>query len=259
MDPTFEPPVPSRRKPGSETEAHRRLKRAAADWAVANRLPLLGFEVRVPRGPYRADVAALSRRPSADSAVAALFECKQARSDFLRDEADEPVLRRETAECSARLQTLRSLVAGHRPDLRKGESLFPEYDDWDLRGLRHDGLERLQRDLEVRQRKIVASVKFARLHRYHAADYLYLVTTAGLIESHEVPSGWGWLELPESGQGLVLRAAPLRHVTSPGVRMAWLESVALSGSRAHLRSLPPLITAAAPAATGERSVTSNRT
>ncbi|MFO1450474.1 MAG: hypothetical protein U1F61_20095 [Opitutaceae bacterium] len=82
-------------------------------------------------------------------------------------------------------------------------------------------------------------MKFARLHRYHAADYLYLVTTAGLIESHEVPSGWGWLELPESGRGLVLRAAPLRHVTSPGVRMAWLESVALSGGRAHLQSLPP--------------------
>lgn len=242
-EPTGPSPVASttaRRGATSESAVHRALKRAAGEWALENRFPVLGFEVRVPASPYRADVAAASRHPSADGGVVALFECKQARSDFLRDEADEPTLRCETAECADRLKTLTSLVAAHRPDLRRGAALFPDYDDYDLRGLRHDGLERLQRDLEIRQRKLVRSVKFARLHRYHAADYLYLVTTAGLIEPHEVPVGWGWLDVSTQDGRVALRQPPQRHVTTSALRLAWLESMAMAGGRFQLRGLPPI-------------------
>ena len=238
--PSTDPSPRVRGGAASETVLHRILKRAAGEWALANRFPLLGFEVRVPASPYRADVAAASRHPAADGGVVALFECKQARSDFLRDEADEPALRRETADCAGRLRTLSALVAGHRPDLRKGVALFPEYDDYDLRGLRHDGLERLQREVEIMQRKLVRSVKFARLHRYHAADYLYLVTTEGLIEPHEVPVGWGWLECATQEDRLTLRQPPQRHVTATAQRLAWLESMAMAGGRSQLRGLPPM-------------------
>jgi hypothetical protein len=237
----FTDPSPAvRRGATSETAVHRTLKRAAGEWALDNRFPVLGFEVRVPASPYRADVVAASRHPTDEGGVVALFECKQARSDFLRDEADEPTLRRETADYADRLRTLSALVAGHRPDLRKGVALFPEYDDYDLRGLRHDGLERLQRDLEIMQRKLVRSVKFARLHRYHAADYLYLVTTEGLIEPHEVPVGWGWLEVATQDGRLTLRQPPQRHVTATALRLAWLESMAMAGGRSQLRGLPPI-------------------
>lgn len=222
---------------GGESLAHRELKRRAMAWALGRRLPLLGCEVRVPHSPYRADLAATSRRPAGEAGLVALFECKQARSDFLRDEADEPEVRKEAEELTLRATALRALIAGHRPDLRRGEYLFPEFDEYDLRGLRHETLEKVERELAVRQNKILRSLKFARLHRYHAADHLYLVTFQGLIEPHEVPDGWGWLESTIDRDGLCLRCPPVRHPTTPAVRLAWLESIALAGARSHLRSL----------------------
>lgn len=218
-------------RPGGETPAHRQLKRLAFEWALANRLPLAGFEVRVPRSGYRADVVALSRHPTGDHGVCAVFECKQARSDFLRDEADEPRVRLRRAELTERVHSLRSLIGVHRPDLRRSEELFPEFEEFDLRGLRHETLEQLERELEVVQEKLIHGVKFARLRRYRLADHLYLVTEPGLIEIHEVPSGWGWLV--RSGGTLDLRLRPVRHGTDASIRLAWLESLAVAGSRAH--------------------------
>ena len=232
---TFESKVHPARS--GESIAHLELKRLATEWALSQRLPLLGCEVRVPRSPYRADLVAASRRLLGETGVVALFECKQARSDFLRDEANEPEVRRTAEELAARAGELRGLIAGHRPDLRRGQSLFPEFDEYDLRGLKHDTLEKIERALEICQNKILRSLKFARLHRYHAADHLYLVTVRGLIEPHEVPTGWGWLETGSSGDGLCLRHPPVRHATTAEVRLAWLESIALAGARAHLRSL----------------------
>lgn len=218
-------------KSTGESSAHRRLKRLAFDWARANRLPLAGFEVRVPRSGYRADVAALSRHPAAEHGVCAVFECKQARSDFMRDEADEPRARKRCAELSERIHSLRSLIGMHRPDLRRNEELFPEFEEFDFRGLRHDTLEQLERELESVQEKLLHGVKFSRLRRYRLADHLYLVTEPELIEPHEVPAGWGWLV--RSGAALELRLRPVRLATDAAIRLSWLESLAVAGCRAH--------------------------
>jgi hypothetical protein len=218
-------------KSTGETPAHRQLKRLAFDWARANGLPLAGFEVRVPRSGYRADVAAMSRHPTGENGVCAVFECKQARSDFLRDETDESRARLRCAELTERVHSLRSLIGMHRPDLRRSEELFPEFEDFDLRGLRHETLEQLELELETLQEKLMHGVKFARLRRYRLANHLYLVTEPEIIESHEVPSGWGWLV--RSGSTLELRLRPVRLVTDSAIRLAWLESLAVAGCRAH--------------------------
>lgn len=220
-----------------ETEAHQSLKRRAFDWARANGLPVAGFEVRVPRSGFRADVVAASRHPTGENGVVALFECKQARADFLRDETDEAGAKERLADVMQRVLHLRGLVAEHRPDLRRGESLFAEFDDYDFRGLRHETLEALEREWILLQSKLVHAVKFARLRRYQAADYLYLVTEPELISLEEVPSGWGWLVRHEDG--LQLKLKPVRLETSTPTRLAWLETLAIAGCRAH-RSLSGL-------------------
>jgi hypothetical protein len=238
-----------------ETEAHRALKKLALAWAGAHRLPLSGVEVRVPKSPYRADVAAASRHPAADDGIVAVFECKQARADFLRDEADEPAVRLEATAIASRLAALKSLIGVHRPDLRRGESLFAEFDDYDFRDLRHPTLHALERKLDLLQGKLVESVKFARLHRYNAADYLYLVTENEVVAPHEIPCGWGWLVRRD--QGLELRQPPVRHATTPAQRLAWLESIAAAGARATrktngLASVNPPRTATTAAASAQK-------
>ncbi len=212
-----------------ETPAHRNLKRLALAWAQANGLPLCAEEVSLPRCPYRADLAAASARVSSPAGILAVFECKQSRSDWLRDSAREGETRRRAREVAERLRALRDLVAVHRPDLRRGESLFAEFDAYDYTGLRHDTLHGLETEMATLQRKLAGSVKFDRLARYRTCSLRYLVTEPGIAEEHEIPVGWGWLE--RAGERLDLRVRPVRTDCDAATRVAALERIARAGTR----------------------------
>jgi len=218
-----------------ESVAHQALKKLAFAWAQENGFPVAACEVRIPASGYRADVAACSLTRKSAERVVALFECKQSRSDLLRDQADEPAVRMQNAALADRLTTLRSLIAEHRPDLRRGEALFAEYDDYDFRGLRHAGLHALEKELETLQRKIIQCVKFSRLRRYQAADHLYLVTENDIMVENEVPLGWGWLVREDDT--LICRVKPVRLSPSPQQAIRWLEAIALAGTRSAAKIL----------------------
>jgi hypothetical protein len=245
-----------------ETSAHLNLKLRALTWARDQGFSLSATEVRIPRSGFRADVVAATTHPGEERGRVAIFECKQAREDLLRDAADEPALRERTRRLAERLAELRTLIGGHRPDLRRGESLFPEFDDYDFSGLRHDTLHGVEAQMEIIQRKLLHSVKFARLHRYAPADYLYLVTEPNVLATHEVPIGWGWLL--RVGEGLELQLPPTRHATDKKDRLAWLERIAAAGTRAIAKTLQAAVEAAtsaherAPAATGPKRANADR-
>ncbi len=208
----------------SESLAHRELKRLALAWARERRLLLAATEVRLPRSNYRADVAAATPRSLSANAITAVFECKVSRADFLRDSAIEAGAAEAIAGLRARLEALRALIAGHRPDLRRGEELFPEWDAYDLRGLRHETHEALAAELRIAQRKLHEGTKFAKLGRWRAASLLYLVAEDGLFEAHEVPEGWGLLV--RRGAALELIARPCLHATTAAERVALVERIA---------------------------------
>jgi hypothetical protein len=218
-----------------ETAAHRELKKLAFVWARDHGFPIAACEVRIPSSGYRADVAACSLVQQGGERAVALFECKQCRPDLLRDQADEAKVRARAEETSQRLASLRALVAEHRPDLRRGEALFPEYDDYDFRGLRHEGLHGLEKEVETLQKKILNSVKFSRLRRYEAATHLYLVTEGDILAEYEVPLGWGWLV--RKGDALDCLVKPFRLSPTPRQTERWLEAIALAGTRVSAKTL----------------------
>lgn len=208
----------------SESLAHRELKRLALAWARERRLLLAATEVRLPRSNYRADVAAATPRSLSAQAITAVFECKASRSDFLRDSAPEAGAAEAIAALRTRLVELRALIAGHRPDLRRGEELFAEWDAYDLRGLRHETHENLTIELRIAQRKLQEGTKFAKLGRWRAASLLYVVAEDGLFEAHEIPEGWGLLV--RRGETLELTVKPCLHDTTPAERVALVERIA---------------------------------
>lgn len=214
---------------GSESPAHRELKRLALEWARARRLVLASTEVRLPRAGYRADVAAATPRALSPNAFTAVFECKASRADFLRDSAREAGARETLVRMSERLMSLRALIGGHRPDLRRGEELFPEFDAIDLRGLRHQTHDRLAAKYLTAQRKLHEGTKFAKLARWRAASLLYLVTEEGLCARHEVPDGWGLLVRRGPELDLVLK--PILRETTPAERVALIERIAAVAAR----------------------------
>lgn len=207
-----------------ESIAHRELKRLATDWARSHRLMLCGTEVRLPRSGYRADVAAATPRILSEAACTAVFECKASRADFRRDAAGELATLEEVTELRVRLAALRVAIGEHRPDLRRGEELFPQFDAIDLRGVRHATHARLTRQLRAAEVRLLEGTKFAKLARWRAATLLYLVAEPDVIAMADVPDGWGLLE--RAGDTLVLRLKPCVNETSAAERVAFVERIA---------------------------------
>jgi hypothetical protein len=214
---------------GGEGAAHRELKQLTLSWARQQRLPLAATEVRLPRSPYRADVAAASRDQLAEHGVTAVFECKASREDFRRDGSEERTLKARVQRLQSRLDALHRLIGEHRPDLRRGESLFTEFDAIDLRGVKHEGCRRLTRELEAAQTALLAGTKFAKMIRWKAASLLYVVVSDPAIAApHEVPSGCGLLVA--KGDSLELAGRPVRQEVTLAERITLLERIAARAS-----------------------------
>ena len=213
-----------------ETENHCTLKRLALAWAQANGFAIAACEVRVPKSGYRADVAAYAPLRRDHAARTALFECKQARADLLKDARREDEARKRVAELSVRLKKLEELIGGHRPDLRRGETLFAEFDAWDFSGLEHETHRRVLAELATWQERLLRGTKFAKLFRWRAADYLYLVSEEGIFAEAEVPAGWGLLVRRD--EELVLARPPVWTEPATESRAALLENIALAATRA---------------------------
>jgi hypothetical protein len=216
---------------GAETQQHAALKRWALAWAQANGFALAAMEVRVPKSGYRADVAACSRGEERRTAV---FECKQSRADLLKDAHAEVETRRRLEDLVARRQTLESLLAVHRPDLRRGEALWPEYDTWDFDRAEHTTYRRVLTELATAQRRVLRGTKFSKMFRYRCADFLYLVVEDDIYAEAEIPAGWGLLT--RRGESLQLLRRPADLDASPTQRLHLLECIALAGTRAANRA-----------------------
>ncbi len=183
----------------SESQAHRHLKHAALFWAQCQGYAIAGLEIRVPNSRFRADVAAYRPERGRNPGIGrtAVFECKQARPDFLRD-------RHGLEENLARLQVLNLRRAKierqlgiHYPSLRQGDALFQEFESVDLESLNHAGYRRLMREIDQVQARIYGKTKFDRMVRWRCANLFYLVAPRDLLKPEELPPHWGMLAPPD--------------------------------------------------------------
>jgi hypothetical protein len=209
------------------------LKQLTLAWAQTHGFAICATEVQVPRSGFRADVAAIGRGPNAATAV---FECKQARADLLKDAHAEAATRARLEELTRRRHHLEGLIAGHLPDLRRGDALWPEFDSWDFSGLDHRAYRSVLEELETLQRRVLRGTKFSKMFRYHCADFLYLVVEENIFAESEIPAGWGLLVRGGGAEGagdeLRLARAPARLDPTAAQRVALLETIALAGTRA---------------------------
>jgi len=194
---------PTVRRTG-ETALHLGLKALAAAWAAREGMPFVAPEVSFPHRRFKVDVAACSpslkapsRQPvphiSSVLKAAAIFECKQARSDLIRDSKEQARLSEKLKRMETRRQEMESRMQIHLPHLANGEALFPEFDSYRLREHRHAPYTKLIREIRIAKKGVIEGTKFDRLYRYRLANLHYLVTEDGLLEEHEVPTGWGLL------------------------------------------------------------------
>lgn len=221
---------------GGESPAHRALKRLALFWAQKEGYRACAFEVMPPRCRFRADLVAC--RPAAAAragevpaiGATAIFECKQARSDFLIDSRSAAVTRQKLVALQVRRETLERLLVVHYPSLRSGDSLFPDFDSPDLSRLEHANYRRVLTQMAHLQNRLYRHVKFETMSRYRCANLFYLVVEPNIVTVAEVPVGWGLLM--RDGDTFELRCRPTWHACSPQDRLVTLQRIAASGTRA---------------------------
>jgi hypothetical protein len=191
-------------KKGGETARHVGLKALAAAWAAKEGMLLVAPEVSFPHRRFIVDVAACapsrkvpSRKPvphiSSLLKAAAIFECKQVRSDLIRDNKRQARLSEKLISLEARRKELEALMQIHLPHLANGEALFPEFDSYRLREHKHAPYKKLMREINIAKGGVIEGTKFDRLYRYKMANLHYLVVEEGLLGDQEVPVGWGLL------------------------------------------------------------------
>src|ERR1700722_14311567 len=232
--------------PGAETPAHATLKKLALQWAQLQRYPICGTEVRLHHSNYRAD--AVAYRPATERlpfpgngktphrlvrqpvvGTAAVFECKQARSDFLKDSHTTVETAQRLNALDDRRRTLERLLGMHLPSLRKGESLFAEYDAIDIANFEHKTYRKVLREISILQARLYGKTKFDKVARYCCANLCYLVVEDGILQSHEVPLQWGLLV--RQGEVLTLERIPVWQDVSVPTRLELLQRIALTGAR----------------------------
>lgn len=204
-----------------ETHRHARLKELALAWAAARGWTCAAAEVRVPRSGFRADVAAAA--PDAGGPVVA-FECKQSRADLLKDAHAERAVRGRLAALEERCRKLEELLRVHRPELRRGEALWAEFDAWNFDSLEHETYRRVLGEIARLRRRALDGTKFSRMARWRCADRLYLVLEENLHAEAELPEGWG--VLLRRGDALVMLREPCELAASAEQRAAWRRAIA---------------------------------
>jgi hypothetical protein len=220
--------------PRGETAAHQRLKRLALLWAQANGYSACAVEVTLPQCRFRADVVAF--RPAANAiGCTAIFECKQARPDLFRDNRSSATLRERLESLHKRRQVLEKHLRIHYPNLRIGDSLFPEFDSHDFAAIEHRAYASVLRQMSALQNQLFEGTKFEKLLRYRCANVFFLVLPNELFRPAEVPIGWG--ALVESAGSLTLVQKPVWQETASENRLRFLQRIAAAGTRQLNRRL----------------------
>ncbi len=215
-------------RPRGETTAHRELKRLAVFWAQAQGYTASALEVGLPQCRYRADAAAC-RLTSDGALTTAVFECKQARSDLQRDNRGTIGTRQRLETVQRRRVVIEKHLRVHYPALRRGDSLFSEFDSHDFGAIDHHNYRRVLREVIALQQQLRGGVKFEKLAHYHCANLFFLVLPNELYRAAEAPPGWGILLA--QGETLSLVQRPVWHETQPRRQLQFLHRIALAGTR----------------------------
>jgi hypothetical protein len=225
----------------AESEQHRGLKKLALAWAWEQGYRVAAQEVSLPHFGFRIDVAAyrpetnVVRSPSGRRARAAilgttvLFECKQARADFLHDSRRIELLAQRLKILAARKTRHEMRLRLHYPSLRNGDTLFAEYEGCDYARSGDELYLRDVRQLQSAARQLHAQTKFEKLTQWGAANLHYIVAEPALVQAHELPDGWGLLV--RNADALELRVKPRWHDASESARLTMLQQIAAAGTR----------------------------
>lgn len=219
-----------------ETATHRGLKVTAARVLLNAGCVAAATEVLCPIARHRVDAAgyldpcthtkaactpALLER--GENARTIIIECKQSRSDFVKDNQALDRLLAQRAKLHAdRVELEDRIVKICEPGLRVGgSSLFPDLEAWDFSQSRVESYRRLVLEIAGIDKRIHGSSKFWRMTHYRLANAMYIAAPAGMLGPHELPMHWGLIEVAR------------QDVTNPAAWSVTQPATPLQGRQRH--------------------------
>ncbi len=222
--------------PGGESTIHLNLKRLAIGWAQTQGFHIAAPEVSAPSlGGCRLDAAAYRPEHGPGSkkverlGVTAIFECKQARADFLRDSRSREAILERLRKLHERKLVYEESMKLYYPTLRNGDCLFPDLDSYRFESSDYEPYNNLVAEIATLSRRLHAQTKFARLLQWRAANLHYVVAEPDVAQPHELPVGWGLLIRREGALELAVPA--VWQDASEEQRWALLLRIAISGTK----------------------------
>lgn len=213
----------------SESQNHLELKRLAYGWCVENGYRVHAYEVSIPMLQVRVDYAAARISRGKRAGEIAFLECKQSVADFRNHSRIESLLRAKLAKLAGRRALYEEWLQARIPNLRNGETLFPEYDSWDFSGADWEPYGKLLKEIERLAVRLECNTKFDRMTRARYANLHYVVATPESAIPAEIPPAWGLLVKAADALELVRR--PIFCEISPTKRTMVLERIAAAASR----------------------------
>lgn len=240
-----------------ETLTHRSLKLRAVRLLIEHGCAAAAHEVACPIARHRVDAAgyldALPKRPPrarrtppadasprlldrGERARTIIIECKQSRADFLSDRADAPALLTRREHLNAVREALEErILKVCEPELRRGgTSLFPDLERWDFSRSKLSSYQGVLGELAAVDKRLHGSSKFWCMAHYRLADALYIAAPAGMLRPHELPPGWGLIEVPRhetSGDAWTISVHSPLHEGRLSHRRRLLRNIAVALSR----------------------------
>ena len=135
-------------------------------------------------------------------------------------------LRDELAEAEAQIQE-------NEPRLRRDDTLFEEYAEWNYENSTNRSYHRLRHAISKMEHGLYHGTKFERIRSAQLADYLYLAVPAGMVQGSELADGWGLLWIEDDLEVTVVVEAQNRECL-PSNRMHLIQNIAAGAKNAEL-------------------------
>lgn len=220
------------------------LQRAVLAWMGEQAVAGMATQVPTRLTRFRAHVAGFwtetVRNPHVDGPrrllvprQTVIVELRQRRKECWPDATNSSSLLPRYRELKEQRLKLEAGIREHEPELRRTDTLFPEFSDWDYERSRDPVYMETLRELKRVARALYKGTSFEAIRAASLADLLYLAVPAKAVHPYELADGWGLLWVTRDLKVHVAAKAEDQRC-QPDNRLHLVQNVAQAASQAVL-------------------------
>ncbi len=220
-----------------DSKTQLKCKQAVLRWLLAMDPTGIGMNVPTRISRFQVDIGAFWSAPDRKRQLhprkTAIVEMRFERCNCWPDISKHEDLLGSLREVKNEKQQLEAQIRHDEPELRVGDNLFTEIEDWDYAGSHNPRYHLCLKRLEEIQHALYAGSRFEQIRRAHSADFLYLAVPSGLIDARELANGWGLLYIEDNFEVKEIKKAQ-QEETSSDCKLHFIQNLAASAMKSAL-------------------------